>query len=205
MNGFPSRLCWDNLFDVPVSFVHIFALRIYVLSASTIHYYCADREARLKFSGRSKKYRVQGYASSGAVVIRLFGLFAKDVIQSFCKADLKLGSVQTGGAPSCCTRTEAPRDERLLKHSSTTKVTNMNNFHEERSRYKIIRSHRNQTFSAIVSKDRNTYAWTWHGHIDFTDGQHFEFSSQRNFPTATEAEDYMCRFICDRIDSQLSR
>jgi hypothetical protein len=76
---------------------------------------------------------------------------------------------------------------------------------EERSRYKINRSHRNQTINAVVSKDRDTYAWTWHGHIEFSDGQHFEFSSQRTFATAKEAEEYMCRFACDRIDSQLRR
>jgi hypothetical protein len=94
---------------------------------------------------------------------------------------------------------------RLLKHWRTTKVTSMNNLREERSRYTVSRSHRNQTFIAIVTKSRDTYAWTWHGHIDFTDGQRFEFSSQRNFATATEAEDYMCRFACDRIDNQLRR
>jgi hypothetical protein len=95
--------------------------------------------------------------------------------------------------------------KRLPKHSPTTKLTTMNNFREERSRYKITGSHRNQSFSAVVSKNRDTYAWTWHGHIDFTDGQHFEFSSQRTFTTATEAQDYMCRFACDRIDSLMSR
>jgi hypothetical protein len=81
----------------------------------------------------------------------------------------------------------------------------MNNFRAERSRYKITRSHRNQMITATISKDRDTYSWTWHGYIDFTDGQHFEFSSQRTFATATEAEDYLCRFACDRIDNQLSR
>jgi hypothetical protein len=81
----------------------------------------------------------------------------------------------------------------------------MSIFREERSRYKITRSHRNQTLNAIVSRNRDTYTWTWHGYIDFTDGQHFEFSSQRNFATASEAEDYMYRFVCDRIDNLLSR
>ncbi len=93
----------------------------------------------------------------------------------------------------------------MLKHPASFKLPGMINNREERSRYKITDAHRNQTFIAIVSKDRDTYAWTWHGHIDFSDGQHFEFSSQRNFATATEAEDYMRRFACDRIDSQLSR
>jgi hypothetical protein len=79
----------------------------------------------------------------------------------------------------------------------------MKNKPEERSRYKINDSHRNQNFCATVTKDRDTYAWTWHGHIDFADGQHFEFSSQRNFQTATEAEDYLRRFACDRIDNHL--
>jgi hypothetical protein len=81
----------------------------------------------------------------------------------------------------------------------------MNNSYEKRLRYKITRSHRNQNIIAIVTKDRDTHAWRWHGYIDFTDGQHFEFSSQRTFPTASEAEDYMCRFACDCIDNQLSR
>ncbi len=76
---------------------------------------------------------------------------------------------------------------------------------EERSRYKIIDSHRNQTFVAVLRKDRETEAWTWQGHIDFTDGQNFEFASQRCFSTATEAEDYMRRFACARIDNQLNR
>jgi len=81
----------------------------------------------------------------------------------------------------------------------------MSNNNEERSRYKITDSHRNQAIIATVRKDRDTYAWTWHGHIEFTDGQHFEFSSQRSFSTASEAEDYMRRFACARIDSQLNQ
>jgi hypothetical protein len=81
----------------------------------------------------------------------------------------------------------------------------MNTNHEKRSRYRITRSHRNQTFSALLNKNRDTYAWTWHGYIDFTDGQHFEFSSQRTFASATEAEEYVHRFACDRIDNQLTR
>jgi hypothetical protein len=76
---------------------------------------------------------------------------------------------------------------------------------EERSRYKITDSHRNQTFVAILRKHRDSYAWTWQGHIDFTDGQHFEFASQRNFQTATEAENYMRQFACARIDNHLRR
>lgn len=106
---------------------------------------------------------------------------------------------------SCCTESEPPSIVCLLKHRPNVKLLRMINNREERSRYKITDSHRNQTFVATVSKDRGTYAWTWHGHIDFTDGQHFEFSSQRNFQTATEAEDYMRRFACDRIDNQLRR
>jgi hypothetical protein len=87
--------------------------------------------------------------------------------------------------------------------SPTTKVISMKNNPEERSRYKITDSHRNQTFVGVLRKDRDTDAWTWHGHIDFTDGQNFEFASQRSFSTATEAEDYMRRFACARIDNQL--
>ena len=75
---------------------------------------------------------------------------------------------------------------------------------EERSRYKITASHRNQTFVAIFRKNRDTYAWRWDGYIDFADGQHFEFSSRRNFTTAAEAEDFMRRFACARIDNQLT-
>lgn len=81
----------------------------------------------------------------------------------------------------------------------------MTMFDEKRSRYKITRSHRNQNIIAIVSKDRRNDAWKWHGYIDFADGQHLEFSSQRVFASAREAEDYMCRFACDRIDNQLRR
>ena len=93
----------------------------------------------------------------------------------------------------------------LLKRSRSTTLTGMSNNNEERSRYKITDSHRNQAIIATVRKDRDTYAWTWQGHIEFTDGQHFEFSSQRSFSTASEAEDYMRRFACARIDSQLSQ
>jgi len=93
----------------------------------------------------------------------------------------------------------------LLKCSRRTTLTGMSNNNEERSRYKITDSHRNQAIIATVRKDRDTYAWTWQGHIEFTDGQHFEFSSQRSFSTASEAEDYMRRFACARIDSQLSQ
>jgi hypothetical protein len=96
-----------------------------------------------------------------------------------------------------------PSHSCLLKSSQRTKVTSMRNNNEERSRYKITDSHRNQAIVATVRKDRDTYAWTWQGHIEFTDGQLFEFSSQRSFSTATEAEDYMRRFAYARIDSQL--
>lgn len=85
----------------------------------------------------------------------------------------------------------------------STNVISMRNNPEERSRYKITESHRNQTFVGVVRKDRETEAWTWHGHIDFTDGQNFEFTSQRSFSTALEAEEYMRRFACARIDNQL--
>ncbi|TMA64523.1 MAG: hypothetical protein E6J73_07030 [Deltaproteobacteria bacterium] len=75
---------------------------------------------------------------------------------------------------------------------------------EDRSRYRITDSHRNQTFVGELRKDRDTYAWTWKGHIDFTDGHNFEFASQRSFVTAVEAEDYLRRFACARIDNRLS-
>jgi hypothetical protein len=75
----------------------------------------------------------------------------------------------------------------------------------ERSRYKISDIHRNQRYVAVLRRDRDTEAWTWRGHIDFSDGQNFEFSSQRTFSTATEAEDYMRRFACARIDNRLNR
>lgn len=75
----------------------------------------------------------------------------------------------------------------------------------ERSRYKITDIHRNQRYVAVLRRDRDTEAWTWRGHIDFSDGQNFEFSSQRTFSTATEAEDYMRRFACARIDNRLNR
>jgi hypothetical protein len=79
----------------------------------------------------------------------------------------------------------------------------MNDKNETRSRYRITDSHRNQNFVGILRKDRDTYGWTWQGHIDFADGQNLEFSSRRSFPTATEAEDYMRRFACAQIDHQL--
>ena len=97
------------------------------------------------------------------------------------------------------------RNSCLLKHAWSSKVTGMRSNHEDRSRYKVSDSHRNQIFIATLRKNRETYAWTWQGHIDLTDGQRFEFSSQRTFATATEAEDYMRRFACDHIDNLLGR
>ncbi|MBI1998213.1 MAG: hypothetical protein HYU46_03655 [Deltaproteobacteria bacterium] len=75
---------------------------------------------------------------------------------------------------------------------------------EERSRYRVADSHRNQTFVGVLKRDRDTDLWTWKGHIDFIDGHNVEFTSQRNFTTKTEAEDYMRRFACDRIDNRLN-
>jgi len=75
---------------------------------------------------------------------------------------------------------------------------------EDRCRYKITDSHRNQTFVGILKRDRDGYVWTWKGHIDFADGENFEFASQRTFATAVEAEDYLRRFACARIDNRLS-
>ena len=75
---------------------------------------------------------------------------------------------------------------------------------EQRSRYRVTDSHRNQTFVGMLKRDRDTDLWTWKGHIDFIDGHNVEFASQRNFTTKIEAEDYMRRFACDRIDNRLS-
>jgi hypothetical protein len=80
----------------------------------------------------------------------------------------------------------------------------MKNSREDRSRYKITDSHRSQTFVGIIRKDRDNYTWTWHGHIDFIDGHNLEFASRRTFSTAAEAEDYLRRFACARIDSRLA-
>ena len=61
---------------------------------------------------------------------------------------------------------------------------------EEKSRYKISDSHRNQIFVGVLKRDRETYMWSWKGHIDYSDGHNFEFASQRSFMTKSEAEDY---------------
>ena len=76
---------------------------------------------------------------------------------------------------------------------------------EEKSRYRISDSHRNQAYFGVLKRDRDTYAWTWKGEIDFTDGHNSQFASERSFTTATEAEDYLRRFACDRIDNRLNR
>ncbi len=75
---------------------------------------------------------------------------------------------------------------------------------EERSRYKIEESHRNQEFVGVFRRDLDTDLWTWKGHIDFDDGHNISFASQRGFTTKIEAEDYMRRFARDRIDSRLT-
>jgi len=80
----------------------------------------------------------------------------------------------------------------------------MTTHNEHRSRYRVTDSHRNQTFVGMLKRDRDTELWTWKSQIDFTDGHNVEFSSQRSFTTKTEAEDYMRRFACDRIDNRLS-
>lgn len=85
-----------------------------------------------------------------------------------------------------------------------TRVENMKINNEEKSRYRISDSHRNQPFIGVLRRDRDTYGWTWKGEIDFTDGHNFQFASQRSFTTATEAEDYLRRFACDRIDNRLN-
>ncbi len=73
----------------------------------------------------------------------------------------------------------------------------------ERSHYKIEDSHRNQTYVGLFRKDSDTALWSWKGYIDFSDGDNFEFASQRHFATKTEAEDYMRRFARDHIDKRL--
>lgn len=80
----------------------------------------------------------------------------------------------------------------------------MTQSNEERSRYKIAASHRDQPFVGIMKRDRDTYSWSWKGHIDFVDGHFFEFASQRTFDTAIEAEAYMRRFACNHIDNRLN-
>lgn len=92
----------------------------------------------------------------------------------------------------------------MLSGFPGTTVPNMTISNEDRSRYRITDSHRNQTFVGVLRKDRDTYSWTWKGHIDFTDGDNLEFVSQRTFNTAAEAEDYLRRFACARIDSRLN-
>jgi len=92
----------------------------------------------------------------------------------------------------------------LLLGSGKTRVVYMKTNTEERQRYKITDSHRNQTFVGMLRRDPDTYCWTWKGHIDFTDGHNFSFASQRSFSTKIEAEDYMRRFAHDRIDNRLS-
>ena len=75
---------------------------------------------------------------------------------------------------------------------------------EERQRYKITDSHRNQTVVGVLRRDPDTYCWTWKGHIDFDDGHDFSFASQRSFTTNLEAEEYMRRCVRGRIDSRLN-
>jgi hypothetical protein len=75
---------------------------------------------------------------------------------------------------------------------------------EELQRYRIVDSHRNQTFVGLLRRDPDTYCWTWKGHIDFADGHNLSFASQRSFTTKLEAEDYVRRFACDRIDNRLN-
>ena len=75
---------------------------------------------------------------------------------------------------------------------------------EHRHRYRIIDSHRDQKFVARFMKHQDTFAWTWKAQIDFADGHELEFASQRSFNTLAEAEDYLRRFVCARIDSHLN-
>ncbi len=55
-----------------------------------------------------------------------------------------------------------------------------------------------------MKRDRDTYNWSWKGHIDFADGHYSEFVSQRSFDTATEAEEYLRRFVHNQIDNRMN-
>ena len=79
----------------------------------------------------------------------------------------------------------------------------MKNNMEDRRRYTIKDSHRNQSFVGVLKKDPNSDAWTWSGHIDFEDGHEFTFMSQRSFRTHLEAEEYLRQFARARIDNRL--
>ena len=93
----------------------------------------------------------------------------------------------------------------LLSHQASTTLVGMTQRSTgEKSRYKISDSHRNQPFVGVMKRDRDTYSWTWKGHIDFADGHYFEFASQRSFDTASEAEAYMRRYACDRINTRMN-
>jgi hypothetical protein len=74
---------------------------------------------------------------------------------------------------------------------------------EDRQRYRIKDSHRNQVFVGVLKKDPQSYAWTWSGYIDFEDGNESTFMSQRSFTTNVEAEEYLRQFVCARIDAKL--
>lgn len=80
----------------------------------------------------------------------------------------------------------------------------MTQSNEEKSRYKIADTHRSQPFVGVMKRHRDTYSWSWKGHIAFVDGHYFEFTSQRTFDTSTEAEAYMRRFCCNHIDHRMN-
>ena len=92
----------------------------------------------------------------------------------------------------------------LLTASQNTTLVTMKPTNDDRQRYRITESHRNQTFVGVLRRDPDTYCWTWKGHIDFDDGYNVSFASQRSFNTNVEAEDYMRRFAHDRIDNRLN-
>lgn len=75
---------------------------------------------------------------------------------------------------------------------------------EDKSRYRISETHRDQPYVGVMKRDRETYNWSWKGHIEFVDGHFSEFVSQRSFDTATEAEDYMRRFARNQIDIRMN-
>ena len=92
----------------------------------------------------------------------------------------------------------------LLCRHRHTRVVYMKTNGEEGRKYRIVDSHRNQTFVGLLRRNPDTDCWTWKGHIDFADGHNFSFASQRSFATKLEAENYVRRFACDRIDNRLN-
>ncbi len=74
---------------------------------------------------------------------------------------------------------------------------------EDKRRYTIRDSHRNQSFVGILKKDPASYAWTWSGYINFENGHEVTFTSQRSFKTHVEAEEYLRQFARACIENRL--